>query len=71
MAPGTVRLVTHLDVDDAGVERALQALAAAAVTRLDDVPARALAVFAHPDDPEVSCGGTLARWAAPGARCTS
>jgi len=31
------------------------------------VPARALAVYAHPDDPEVSCGGTLARWAAGGA----
>ena len=30
-------------------------------------PARALAVYAHPDDPEVSCGGTLARWAAAGA----
>lgn len=33
----------------------------------DDVPARALAIYAHPDDPEVSCGGTLARWAAAGA----
>ncbi|HVM03721.1 MAG TPA: PIG-L deacetylase family protein [Acidimicrobiales bacterium] len=33
---------------------------------VDDVPARALAVYAHPDDPEVSCGGTLARWAAAG-----
>ena len=30
-------------------------------------PASALAVYAHPDDPEVSCGGTLARWAAAGA----
>jgi LmbE family N-acetylglucosaminyl deacetylase len=29
-------------------------------------PERALAVFAHPDDPEVGCGGTLARWAARG-----
>jgi LmbE family N-acetylglucosaminyl deacetylase len=29
-------------------------------------PARALAVFAHPDDPEVGCGGTLARWSAAG-----
>lgn len=29
-------------------------------------PARALAVFAHPDDPEVGCGGTLARWATRG-----
>lgn len=32
-----------------------------------DVPGRALAVYAHPDDAEVSCGGTLARWAAAGA----
>jgi LmbE family N-acetylglucosaminyl deacetylase len=30
------------------------------------VPARALAVYAHPDDPEISCGGTLATWAAAG-----
>ena len=30
------------------------------------IPDRALAVFAHPDDPEVSCGGTLARWASSG-----
>lgn len=29
-------------------------------------PERALAVYAHPDDPEVACGGTLARWAALG-----
>ena len=34
-----------------------------------ETPSRAgaLAVFAHPDDPEVGCGGTLARWAAAGA----
>ena len=30
------------------------------------VPRRALAVYAHPDDPEISAGGTLARWAAEG-----
>jgi LmbE family N-acetylglucosaminyl deacetylase len=30
-------------------------------------PARALAVYAHPDDPEVSCGGLLARWAKAGS----
>jgi len=30
-------------------------------------PERALAIYAHPDDPEVSCGGTLARWSAAGA----
>ena len=32
----------------------------------DAVPTCALAVYAHPDDPEVSCGGTIARWAAAG-----
>jgi len=37
------------------------------VTLLADVPDRVLAVYAHPDDPEVSCGGTLAHWAAHGA----
>lgn len=31
------------------------------------LPERALAVYAHPDDPEVGCGGTLARWTASGA----
>ena len=34
---------------------------------LEAVPARVLAVYAHPDDPDVSCGGTLARWAQAGA----
>ncbi|HZA78355.1 MAG TPA: PIG-L deacetylase family protein [Acidimicrobiales bacterium] len=36
-------------------------------TLLGEAPARALAVYAHPDDPEVSCGGTLAHWARAGA----
>jgi LmbE family N-acetylglucosaminyl deacetylase len=31
-----------------------------------DTPATVLAVYAHPDDPDVSAGGTLARWAAAG-----
>jgi LmbE family N-acetylglucosaminyl deacetylase len=31
-----------------------------------EVPERALAVYAHPDDPEISAGGTLARWADAG-----
>jgi LmbE family N-acetylglucosaminyl deacetylase len=36
--------------------------------RIDEaVPRRALALYAHPDDPEVSCGGTLARWVDAGA----
>lgn len=34
---------------------------------VEAVPARALAVYAHPDDAEISCGGTLARWTAGGA----
>jgi LmbE family N-acetylglucosaminyl deacetylase len=38
------------------------------VTTLErDVPASALAVYAHPDDPEISCGGTLAAWSDAGA----
>jgi LmbE family N-acetylglucosaminyl deacetylase len=32
-----------------------------------EVPARALAIYAHPDDPEISAGGTLARWSEAGA----
>ena len=31
-----------------------------------DVPTSALAIYAHPDDPEVGCGGTIATWAARG-----
>ncbi len=33
-----------------------------------ETPASALAVYAHPDDPEISAGGTLARWADAGAQ---
>lgn len=33
---------------------------------MTEVPAVALAVYAHPDDADVACGGTLARWAAHG-----
>ena len=32
-----------------------------------DTPGTVLAVYAHPDDPDVSAGGTLARWASEGA----
>lgn len=37
---------------------------------LRDVPVRALAIYAHPDDCDVSCGGTLAAWAAAGCEVT-
>jgi LmbE family N-acetylglucosaminyl deacetylase len=33
---------------------------------LSEVPARAMAVYAHPDDPDISCGGTLCLWAKAG-----
>ncbi len=33
----------------------------------NETPQRVLAVYAHPDDPEVSCGGSLARWARAGS----
>ncbi|MGH9183083.1 MAG: PIG-L deacetylase family protein [Acidimicrobiales bacterium] len=38
----------------------------AAADLFDVVPDRAVAAYAHPDDPEMSCGGALARWAAAG-----
>ncbi|MGI8794062.1 MAG: PIG-L deacetylase family protein [Acidimicrobiales bacterium] len=46
------------------------------MTLIETAPKRALAIYAHPDDADVSCGGTLARWAATGAKvrvvvCTS
>jgi LmbE family N-acetylglucosaminyl deacetylase len=34
---------------------------------LDAIPEKVLAIYAHPDDPDVSCGGTLARFARAGA----
>ena len=34
---------------------------------LHDRPERALAIFAHPDDPEVACAGTLATWTGAGS----
>jgi LmbE family N-acetylglucosaminyl deacetylase len=37
---------------------------------LELVPTRVLAVYAHPDDPDVSCGGTLAVWAKAGCEVT-
>jgi LmbE family N-acetylglucosaminyl deacetylase len=37
------------------------------VTILDRTPPRAMAIFAHPDDPEVACAGTLHTWVEAGA----
>ena len=34
---------------------------------LEVPPDRVLAVYAHPDDPDISCGGTLAKWARAGS----
>jgi LmbE family N-acetylglucosaminyl deacetylase len=43
---------------------------------LEEAPGSALAIYAHPDDPAISCGGTLANWAGLGTTvhiviCTS
>jgi LmbE family N-acetylglucosaminyl deacetylase len=37
------------------------------MTLVTETPSSVLAVYAHPDDPEISAGGTLARWAEAGA----
>jgi LmbE family N-acetylglucosaminyl deacetylase len=37
-------------------------------TLITETPASVLAIYAHPDDPEISAGGSLARWAADGAQ---
>ena len=34
---------------------------------MDETPSVVLAVYAHPDDADVGCGGTLARWAKAGS----
>lgn len=31
---------------------------------LDNVPSKVVAIYAHPDDVEIACGATLAKWAA-------
>jgi len=49
-----------------GPEPPLPSPSVASAQLVDEVPARALAVYAHPDDVEVACGGTLARWARAG-----
>lgn len=37
------------------------------VEMLQELPTRVLAVYAHPDDPYISCGGSLAKWARGGS----
>src|SRR5271157_2235582 len=34
---------------------------------MEETPGVVLAVYAHPDDADVGCGGTLARWALGGS----
>ena len=34
---------------------------------MEETPGIVLAVYAHPDDADVGCGGTLARWAKAGS----
>jgi LmbE family N-acetylglucosaminyl deacetylase len=34
---------------------------------MEETPGTVLAVYAHPDDADVACGGTLARWAKAGS----
>ena len=36
-------------------------------TLVHEIPSSVLAIYGHPDDPEISAGGTLARWARGGA----
>jgi len=43
----------------------------ATIGRGSDTPDRVLAIYAHPDDPEVACAGTLAAWAAGGSDITA
>ena len=40
---------------------------ASSANLVHEIPTSALAVYGHPDDPEISAGGTLARWARGGA----
>jgi LmbE family N-acetylglucosaminyl deacetylase len=37
-----------------------------AIELLEKAPERAIAIYAHPDDADVACAGTLARWADAG-----
>ena len=49
---------------------------AGALEVVDEVPERAMVIFAHPDDAEIGSGGTVAKWAQQGCeisyvQCTS
>lgn len=43
---------------------------AGAMEVVDDVPERAMVIFAHPDDAEIGTGGTVAKWAQRGCEVT-
>ena len=47
-----------------------EAVAAAKLTIVSDVPDRAMVIFAHPDDAEIGSGGVVARWVAAGCEVT-
>jgi LmbE family N-acetylglucosaminyl deacetylase len=53
-------------VSDVALPDSYRPLAEQPITANLDVPKRALAIGAHPDDVEYGCGGTLAKWAAHG-----
>jgi LmbE family N-acetylglucosaminyl deacetylase len=40
------------------------------VRLFSDIPSRVCAIYAHPDDADIACGGTLATWAASGVDVT-
>ena len=71
--PRTVRFVTHKDVDDdALARRSRRSTPCDPADVADaDVPERVLAIYAHPDDPEISAGGTLRGGPTPAPTCTS
>ena len=40
------------------------------LTLIEEIPERAMVVFAHPDDAEIGSGGAVAKWAAAGCEVT-
>ena len=54
----------------AGSTAARRQTAAERLEVVDDVPERAMVIFAHPDDAEIGSGGVVARWIAAGCAVT-